>query len=89
MKDAAVSPQYAALPWLRAQGFEILLITSRETRRMFRNPELAARLPSWKPLFPRPCRLSFPAGKALEQLLRGFFDGGQSANHRWPGVQYG
>jgi 8-oxo-dGTP pyrophosphatase MutT (NUDIX family) len=33
MKDAAVSQQYAALPWRQAQGFEILLITSRETRR--------------------------------------------------------
>ncbi len=33
MKVADVSQQYAALPWRRAQGFEILLITSRETRR--------------------------------------------------------
>ena len=33
MKIADVSQQYAALPWRRAQGFEILLITSRETRR--------------------------------------------------------
>ena len=33
MKVAEVSQQYAALPWRRAQGFEILLITSRETRR--------------------------------------------------------
>jgi 8-oxo-dGTP pyrophosphatase MutT (NUDIX family) len=33
MKDAALSQQYAALPWRQAQGFEILLITSRETRR--------------------------------------------------------
>ena len=33
MKDAAVSQQYAALPWRQTQGFEILLITSRETRR--------------------------------------------------------
>ena len=33
MKIANVSQQYAALPWRQAQGFEILLITSRETRR--------------------------------------------------------
>ena len=33
MKVADVSQQYAALPWRNAQGFEILLITSRETRR--------------------------------------------------------
>jgi 8-oxo-dGTP pyrophosphatase MutT (NUDIX family) len=33
MKIAGDSQQYAALPWRRAQGFEILLITSRETRR--------------------------------------------------------
>lgn len=33
MKVADVSQQYAALPWRQAQGFEILLITSRETRR--------------------------------------------------------
>jgi 8-oxo-dGTP pyrophosphatase MutT (NUDIX family) len=33
MKVAEVSQQYAALPWRRAPGFEILLITSRETRR--------------------------------------------------------
>jgi len=33
MKVANVSQQYAALPWRRAQRFEILLITSRETRR--------------------------------------------------------
>jgi 8-oxo-dGTP pyrophosphatase MutT (NUDIX family) len=33
MKVADVSQQYAALPWRRAQGFEVLLITSRETRR--------------------------------------------------------
>ena len=33
MKVADVSQQYAALPWRKAQRFEILLITSRETRR--------------------------------------------------------
>lgn len=33
MKTAEASQQYAALPWRKAQGFEILLITSRETRR--------------------------------------------------------
>lgn len=33
MKVAADSQQYAALPWRNVQGFEILLITSRETRR--------------------------------------------------------
>jgi|CXWL01.1.fsa_nt_gi 8-oxo-dGTP pyrophosphatase MutT (NUDIX family) len=33
MKVADVSQQYAALPWRQTQGFEILLITSRETRR--------------------------------------------------------
>ena len=33
MKGAGDSQQYAALPWRRAQGLEILLITSRETRR--------------------------------------------------------
>jgi 8-oxo-dGTP pyrophosphatase MutT (NUDIX family) len=33
MKVADVSQQYAALPWRRAPSFEILLITSRETRR--------------------------------------------------------
>jgi 8-oxo-dGTP pyrophosphatase MutT (NUDIX family) len=33
MKIADISQQYAALPWRQAQGFEILLITSRETRR--------------------------------------------------------
>ena len=33
MKDAAAKQQYAALPWRRAPDFEILLITSRETRR--------------------------------------------------------
>ncbi len=33
MKDAGASQQYAALPWRQAPGFEILLITSRETRR--------------------------------------------------------
>ena len=33
MKVADVSRQYAALPWRQAQGCEILLITSRETRR--------------------------------------------------------
>jgi 8-oxo-dGTP pyrophosphatase MutT (NUDIX family) len=33
MKAKEVSQQYAALPWRRAQGCEILLITSRETRR--------------------------------------------------------
>lgn len=33
MNDDAPSQQYAALPWRRAQGIEILLITSRETRR--------------------------------------------------------
>lgn len=33
MKDAGASQQYAALPWRQAEGFEILLITSRETRR--------------------------------------------------------
>jgi 8-oxo-dGTP pyrophosphatase MutT (NUDIX family) len=33
MKDAAVLQQNAALPWRMAEGLEILLITSRETRR--------------------------------------------------------
>ncbi|MBC8037888.1 MAG: NUDIX hydrolase [Rhizobiales bacterium] len=33
MRVADVSQQYAALPWRRAQALEILLITSRETRR--------------------------------------------------------
>lgn len=33
MKAADVSQQYAALPWRRVPRFEILLITSRETRR--------------------------------------------------------
>jgi 8-oxo-dGTP pyrophosphatase MutT (NUDIX family) len=33
MKVADDSQQYAALPWRQAQGLEILLITSRETRR--------------------------------------------------------
>jgi 8-oxo-dGTP pyrophosphatase MutT (NUDIX family) len=33
MKVAGDSQQYAALPWRQASGFEILLITSRETRR--------------------------------------------------------
>jgi 8-oxo-dGTP pyrophosphatase MutT (NUDIX family) len=33
MKVADVSQQYAALPWRQASGLEILLITSRETRR--------------------------------------------------------
>lgn len=33
MKVANVSQQYAALPWRKAQDLEILLITSRETRR--------------------------------------------------------
>ena len=33
MKDAGASQQYASLPWRQAQRFEILLITSRETRR--------------------------------------------------------
>ena len=33
MKDVAAKQQYAALPWRRAPDFEILLITSRETRR--------------------------------------------------------
>jgi len=33
MKGAAASQQYAALPWRKANGVEILLITSRETRR--------------------------------------------------------
>ena len=33
MKEYGASQQYAALPWRQAQGFEILLITSRETRR--------------------------------------------------------
>jgi len=33
MKEAGASQQYAALPWRQAPGFEILLITSRETRR--------------------------------------------------------
>ncbi len=33
MKVADVSQQYAALPWRQAPGLEILLITSRETRR--------------------------------------------------------
>ncbi len=33
MKVANDSQQYAALPWRQAQQFEILLITSRQTRR--------------------------------------------------------
>ena len=33
MKEIGPSQQYAALPWRQAPGFEILLITSRETRR--------------------------------------------------------
>ena len=33
MKVAGDSQQYAALPWRHVQRFEILLITSRETRR--------------------------------------------------------
>jgi 8-oxo-dGTP pyrophosphatase MutT (NUDIX family) len=33
MKGAGAKQQFAALPWRRAPGFEILLITSRETRR--------------------------------------------------------
>ena len=33
MKVANDTQQYAALPWRQAQGLEILLITSRETRR--------------------------------------------------------
>ncbi len=33
MKAAGISQQYAALPWRKTQGLEILLITSRETRR--------------------------------------------------------
>ena len=33
MSDDADSQQYAVLPWRKAQGLEILLITSRETRR--------------------------------------------------------
>ena len=33
MKDAASKQQYAALPWRLAPDFEILLITSRETKR--------------------------------------------------------
>lgn len=33
MKIASDSQQYAALPWRRVPRFEILLITSRETRR--------------------------------------------------------
>ena len=33
MKVADDSQQYAALPWRQAHGFEVLLITSRETRR--------------------------------------------------------
>ncbi|MEQ1521264.1 MAG: NUDIX hydrolase [Aestuariivirga sp.] len=33
MKSLGDSQQYAALPWRQAQGLEILLITSRETRR--------------------------------------------------------
>ena len=33
MKGAAASQQYAALPWRKPQGIEILLITSRETMR--------------------------------------------------------
>lgn len=33
MKAAEVSQQYAVLPWRQARHFEILLITSRETRR--------------------------------------------------------
>ena len=33
MKKDTASQQYAALPWRQVQDFEILLITSRETRR--------------------------------------------------------
>ncbi len=33
MIEDSNSQQYAALPWRQAQGFEVLLITSRETRR--------------------------------------------------------
>jgi 8-oxo-dGTP pyrophosphatase MutT (NUDIX family) len=33
MIEAGASQQYAALPWRQAPGFEILLITSRQTRR--------------------------------------------------------
>ena len=33
MNEATRAQQYAALPWRRAEGLEILLITSRETRR--------------------------------------------------------
>jgi 8-oxo-dGTP pyrophosphatase MutT (NUDIX family) len=33
MKDTGASQQYAALPWRRVDGFEILLITSRQTGR--------------------------------------------------------
>lgn len=33
MKAVEISQQYAALPWRRVPRFEILLITSRETRR--------------------------------------------------------
>jgi 8-oxo-dGTP pyrophosphatase MutT (NUDIX family) len=33
MNEESNSQQYAALPWREAQGIEILLITSRETRR--------------------------------------------------------
>lgn len=33
MNEDSNSQQYAALPWRQSQGFEILLITSRETRR--------------------------------------------------------
>ena len=33
MKDPAASQQYAVLPWRWTQGIEILLITSRESRR--------------------------------------------------------
>ena len=33
MNADSTSQQFAALPWRQAQGFEILLITSRETRR--------------------------------------------------------
>jgi 8-oxo-dGTP pyrophosphatase MutT (NUDIX family) len=31
--EAAARRQYAALPWRRANGLEVLLVTSRETRR--------------------------------------------------------
>jgi 8-oxo-dGTP pyrophosphatase MutT (NUDIX family) len=33
MNEAARSQQYAALPWRQREGLEILLITSRETKR--------------------------------------------------------